>query len=78
MEQNIEIINIKNHFEFVDLCEKNIEKYQHLENINNIIKITTELLNNQNELCYKTVKLLYNKLNKTNEIYEKIKKNLIK
>ena len=64
MEQNIEIINIKNHFEFVDLCEKNIEKYQHLENINNIIKITTELLNNQNELCYKTVKLLYNKLKK--------------
>jgi len=76
--ENIDVIYIKNHFDFVDLYEKNNDQYKYIENIKSMIDITTEILDKKNETNYKTIKLLQNKLIKIKEIYEKIKNNLVK
>lgn len=71
------IIYIKTHFEFVDICEKNIEHQQSIGHIKNTINITKDILNKENESTYIAIKLLHDKLNRINSLYEKIKDKLI-
>ena len=71
-------IIIENHFDFVDICEKNMEQYEKINKIKNLINNLNETLNIQKENNLKNIKSLNTKLLLTYKILKKIEENLIK
>jgi flagellin-specific chaperone FliS len=71
-------IIIENNFDFVDLCEKNIENYDKINKIKNIINNLNDVLNIEKDNNIKNIKSLNNKLDLTYKMLKKIENNLIK
>jgi|APCry1669190731_1035312.scaffolds.fasta_scaffold80986_2 hypothetical protein len=75
---NQENIIIENHFDFVDICEKNIKNYEQIIKIKNIINLLNESINKENNNNIKTILKLKKKLFLVDKILKKIEENLIK
>ena len=73
----METIYIENNFDFVDVCEKNIDTYKNINDIEKIIIMTSEILNEKIEEEYRTIIYLNNQIKFNNKIYMQIKKNLL-